>query len=183
MSAEELLERARLEAGLSQEELARRAHTSRTTLSAYEHGRKSPTLATAQRLLAQTGHELALAPRLGFEQRSLSRGRVTHVPTALPRLSPRSALARVTLPLRLNWSEPERVFHLADRAHRARVYEIVLREGGPEDVRAYVDGALLVDLWDDLVLPRDVRAAWQPLIDATLTDATVTDAVVTDLAG
>lgn len=159
MSAEKLLERARLEAGLSQEELARRAHTSRTSLSAYEHGRKSPTLATAKRLLAQTGHELALASRLHFEQRSLSRGRVAHMPTALPRLSPRSALAPVRLPLRLNWSEPERVFHLADRAQRARVYEIVLREGAREDILAYLDGALLVDLRDDLVLPRDVRAA------------------------
>jgi transcriptional regulator with XRE-family HTH domain len=183
VSVEELLESARLEAGLSQEELARRAHTSRTTLSAYENGRKSPTLATAQRLLEQTGHELVLAPRMGFEQRPLARGRVSHVPNVLPQLAPRRALARVTLPLRLNWSDSGRVFHLADRAQRARVYEIVLREGGPEDVRTYVDGALLVDLWDDLVLPRDVRAAWQPLIDATLGDATLTDATATDLAG
>jgi len=33
----------------------------------------------------------------------------------------------------------------------------VLREGTPEDVLAYIDGALLVDLWDSLVLPRDVQ--------------------------
>jgi len=31
---------------------------------------------------------------------------------------------------------------------------------------AYIDGALLVDLWDDLVLPRAVRSAWAPLISA-----------------
>jgi len=30
------------------------------------------------------------------------------------------------------------------------------------------DGALLVDLWDELVLPREVRAAWQPVIDGAL---------------
>ena len=41
-----LLERARASAGLTQDELARRAGTSRTTLSAYENGRKSPTIAT-----------------------------------------------------------------------------------------------------------------------------------------
>lgn len=29
---------------------------------------------------------------------------------------------------------------------------------------AYVDGALLVDLWDELVLPRAVRSAWAPLV-------------------
>jgi transcriptional regulator with XRE-family HTH domain len=170
MTATELLGRARLDAGLSQEELARRAHTSRTTLSAYEHGRKSPTLATVERLLAQTGFALALVPDVEFERRPLARGRVTYVPTALPRLPLARALARVELPLRLNWSEPGRVFNLADRADRARVYEIVLREGAPEDVLAYVDGALLVDLWEELVLPREIRAAWRPVIDAALSD-------------
>jgi hypothetical protein len=44
------------------------------------------------------------------------------------------------------------------------VYEIVLQEGTPADILAYVDGALLVDLWEDLVLPRAVRSAWAPLV-------------------
>ncbi|HEX2820727.1 MAG TPA: helix-turn-helix transcriptional regulator [Streptosporangiaceae bacterium] len=34
-------------------QLARRAGTSRTTLSAYEHRRKSPTVATFARLLSE----------------------------------------------------------------------------------------------------------------------------------
>ena len=33
------------------------------------------------------------------------------------------------------------------------------------DILRYVDGVLLVDLWPDLVLPRDIRDAWQPVID------------------
>jgi len=70
------------------------------------------------------------------------------------------ALAAVELPLHLNWSAPGRVFDLRSRADRARVYEIVLQEGRPADILAYVDGALLVDRWDDLVLPRAVRSAW-----------------------
>ena len=74
------------------------------------------------------------------------------------------ALAAVELPLHLNWSAPGRVFDLRSRADRARVYEIVLQEGTPTDILAYVDGALLVDLWDDLVLPRAVRSAWAPLV-------------------
>ena len=45
------------------------------------------------------------------------------------------------------------------------MYEIVLQEGRPANILAYVDGALLVDLWDDLVLPRAVRSAWPPVID------------------
>ncbi|TQC38385.1 XRE family transcriptional regulator, partial [Rhodococcus sp. WS4] len=51
MNGAALLERVRRAAGLSQDELARRAHTSRPTLSAYENGRKSPSLDTTQRLL------------------------------------------------------------------------------------------------------------------------------------
>jgi hypothetical protein len=77
------------------------------------------------------------------------------------------AFATVVLPLHLNWSDPGRQFDLRDRAQRARVYEIVLREGTPEDILAYIDGALLIDLWDELVIPRDVRAAWARLIKDT----------------
>jgi hypothetical protein len=36
-----------------------------------------------------------------------------------------------------------------------------------DDILAYVDGALLVDLWDDLVLPRAVRSAWTPVVHAS----------------
>jgi hypothetical protein len=59
------------------------------------------------------------------------------------------------------------VFDLRVRADRARVYEIVLQEGTPADILAYVDGALLVDLWQDLVLPHAVRSAWAPLISSS----------------
>ena len=53
---------------------------------------------------------------------------------------------------------------MSDRRQRARCYEVVLREGMPADIHRFVDGALLVDLWADLVLPRDLRNAWQPAI-------------------
>jgi transcriptional regulator with XRE-family HTH domain len=165
MRTANLLLRARRAAGLNQDELARRAGTSRPTLSAYEHGRKSPTLETASRLLAETGFELDLRPRVSFVEQVTARGRVVVVPTCLPRLAVEEALAVVALPLHLNWSEPGRQFNLRDRAHRARVYEIVVREGGPDDILTYVDGALLIDLWQELVLPREVRAAWTGVVE------------------
>jgi transcriptional regulator with XRE-family HTH domain len=164
--AAELLERVRVSSGLTQEELARRAGTSRPTLSAYEHGRKSPTVATFARILAQAGWDLAVQPHVSFTQRTSSRGNPTWIPDRLPRLDVTHALAAVELPLHLNWSAPGRVFDLRSRADRARLYEIVLQEGMPADILAYVDGALLVDLWEDLVLPRTVRSAWAPLISA-----------------
>ena len=74
------------------------------------------------------------------------------------------ALAAVELPLHLNWSAPGRIFNLRSRADRARAYEIVLQEGTPDDILTYIDGTLLVDLWQDLVLPQGVRSAWAPLI-------------------
>jgi hypothetical protein len=86
------------------------------------------------------------------------------VPDRLPRLDVAHALATVELPLHLNWSAPGRVFDLRSRADRARVYEIVLQEGRPADILTYIDGALLVDLWDDLVLPRAVLSAWAPVV-------------------
>lgn len=170
MGTAELLTRARHEARLSQSELAIRARTSRPTLSAYEHGRTSPTMETAARLLAAAGQELRAVPQVEFVKRALSRGRTTLVPTSLPRLPVRQALATITLPLHLNWSQTNRQFKLSDRDQRARVYEIVLREGTPADVLTYIDGALLVDLWDNLVLPRDVRAAWSDVVNSTLED-------------
>lgn len=164
MTATELLEEARRKAGLTQEQLAQRACTSRTTVSAYENGRKMPTLDTAERLLTASGFEFDIRPRVTFRRVAGARGHVFEVPDQLPSLPPQKALATVTLPLSLNWSQPGREYRLKDRSERARVYEAVLREGGPDDVLTYIDGALLADLWDELVLPRDVRAAWEPLI-------------------
>jgi transcriptional regulator with XRE-family HTH domain len=164
-----LLSQVRRAAGLSQDDLARRAGTSRTAVSAYEHGRKSPSLDTVERLLIAAGHELDVRQQIDFARVAGARGRQILVPTRLPRLPVDQAFASVDLPLALNWSQPGRVFHLSDRADRARVYEAVLREGREADVLRYVDGALLVDLWNELILPRDVRAAWTALIESVAT--------------
>ncbi len=163
-----LLERARRDAGLSQGELALRAATSRTTLSAYEHDRKSPTLATAARVLAACGFALAVTRQVTFREVRAGRGRTVHVPNVLPRLPVELAMARVVLPLHLNWSQPGAPVNLAVRRERARAYEVVLREGRADDIEQYIDGALLLDLWDELVLPQAIRAAWEPVVAASL---------------
>lgn len=168
MAGSKVLERARRGAGLSQQTLAERARTSRTAVSAYEHGRNSPSLGTLERLLAASGSELDVRPRPSFRAVTARRGQRYAVPDRLPRLPVEQAVAADRLPLRLNWSEPDRLYRLSDRRDRARVYEIVLREGDGTDIERYVDGALLVDLWVDLVLPADLRAAWAPLIEPLL---------------
>jgi transcriptional regulator with XRE-family HTH domain len=166
-----LLAQARRHAHLNQDELAQRAGTSRPTLSSYEHGHRSPTLATAARILAAADHELAAVPIVQFNEVSTRRGRTIVVPSHLPRLPPAQALATVELPLHLYWSTPRRSFDLRDRTQRARVYEMVLREGGPTDILTYVDGVLLAELWPDLVLPQEVRAAWAKPMNQATTEA------------
>lgn len=162
--AETILGRARRGSGLSQRELARRAGTSQPTLSTYEHGTKSPTLAVAERIINSSGYDLDLAPRVTFTARSGARGAPFAVPDRLWRLDPADALATVTLPQRLYWSGSSRPFRLRERQDRIRVYELVLREGEPADLLTYVDGALLVDLWDELVLPAAIRQGWEPIV-------------------
>jgi transcriptional regulator with XRE-family HTH domain len=162
-----LITRARERAGLSKAGLAERAGTSRPTLSAYEHGRVSPTLDTLERILSATGCRLTAIPIIRWREADVGRGRHAAVPDQVPDLPPNEALRSLVLPLHLEWSRSDRRVNLGDRRQRARVYEVVLREGRPSDIESIVDGALLVDLWDEMVLPRQLRAAWQPVIDAT----------------
>jgi hypothetical protein len=86
------------------------------------------------------------------------------VPADLDGRSDPGVLGRVELPPHLRWSGPAKTYDLANRSDRARVYEQVLREGTDDDVRRFVRANDLVDLWDELVLPRHVRAAWSDWI-------------------
>lgn len=160
-----LLSAAREAAGMSKTDLAQRAGTSRPTLSAYEHGRVSPTLETVERILAATGRRLTTTPVLRWRTIEIGHGRSAVVPDQLPDLPVREALRTFEMPLHLDWSIPGRLVSLADRHERARAYEVILREGRPTDIESNVDGALLVDLWDELVLPRQLRQQWEPLVD------------------
>jgi uncharacterized protein len=59
-SSGELLREARRRSGLSQSELATRAGVTQSVVSEYEAGKRQPALPTLARLVAATGHELAL---------------------------------------------------------------------------------------------------------------------------
>ena len=164
MNPGELLAQARRASGLTTQDIAERAGTSRPTVSSYEHGHKSPTLRTAQRLLAAAGHELDVTPSVHFRECTTRRGRPFSVPDRLARLTLEAAVGRVDVPLHLDWSGGPRQVDLSDRHQRARFYEAVLREGTESDVRTFIDGALLVDVWQELLLPADIRTAWEPLM-------------------
>lgn len=116
------------------------------------------------RLLAGAGAAVVVEDPVVW---SWSRGRRPYaVPSRLWRLPVGDAVGVFEAGVSVWWSGPVgRRFDLGDRRQRLRAYEVVLREGTPADIEPVVDSALLVDAWDDLVLPAALRKAWQPLID------------------
>lgn len=60
MPAWALLQEARRRAGISQQELARRASRPQSTIAKIERGRRDPSLATLERLVAAAGFELRI---------------------------------------------------------------------------------------------------------------------------
>ncbi len=59
-----LIRQARRNAGLTQAELSRRSGISVPVLSAYENGRRQPSVAALARIVEACGQELDLQPRL-----------------------------------------------------------------------------------------------------------------------
>jgi transcriptional regulator with XRE-family HTH domain len=163
-----LIARARRQAGVTQEQWAEISGTSRPTLSAYENGRKSPQLSTLERMFEVLSLELVAVPQIKFHKVITTRGNAIHVPNQLPQLPADQAHRKLQLPLHINWSDLNHEFNLALRKDRERVYELVLQEGNPQDIVSIIDGSLLVDIWSEIVIPKKVRLAWQPLIDQVL---------------
>lgn len=121
-TASRTLHEARLRAGLSQTELARRAGVTQSVISAYESGARQPSLPVLERLVAATGLELEL--------------RVRKVPSPLTRL--RGPLGRK---VRAQRTEIKRLSAKAGVTN-LRVFGSVAR--GTETARSDID--LLVDL-------------------------------------
>jgi transcriptional regulator with XRE-family HTH domain len=63
MDVSELVRKARRDAGLTQAQLAHRAGTAQSAVAAYEAGTRTPSLATLQRLLDGSEHDLLLSAR------------------------------------------------------------------------------------------------------------------------
>jgi uncharacterized protein len=121
-TASRTLHEARLRAGLTQTELARRAAVTQSVISAYESGTRQPSLPVLERLVAATGLELEL--------------RVRKAP---------SPLTRLTGPLgRRVRAHRTEIKHLGAKAGvtNVRVFGSVAR--GTETARSDID--LLIDL-------------------------------------
>lgn len=83
------------------------------------------------------------------------------VPADLATWRGEKAVGRVESPLRVHWSgAAPRTYDLDDPIGRHRVYELVLTEGTEDDVRRYIRPDVLVQIWEEIVLPQYVRRAW-----------------------
>lgn len=162
MDHSELLRSARVRAGLTVAELARRSGTSRTTLSAYENGRKAPTATTLLRILGAAGFDLTIEPSITFHEVPAYQGRTITVPDRLPQ---HSGLGRVALPVSVFWSGDQQDYDLTDPVDRKIAYEAVMTNGSAKDILAFIDADMLLEVFDDMYLPPATRAAWQPVVD------------------
>lgn len=161
-----VIREARGAAGLTQAQLAQRSGIARPNIAAYESGSREPLFATALTLLGAAGARVEIEPPVAW---SWTSGRRPYaLPSRLWRLPGEVALRRFEPALHLWWSGAPRVFDLARHPERLRAYEVVLREGAPDDIEAVVDGVLLCEAWADLVLPRELRRAWEPLVTVHL---------------
>jgi transcriptional regulator with XRE-family HTH domain len=163
MDRASLLERARRARGLTQTRLASLSGTSQATLSAYERGLKSPSLKVTSRILAATDHELTLRTQVDWVEHH-PKGIVRFwTPSMLWSVGPPICFATLHLPDQIR-NTGMRTWNLRDGEERRGAYEQLIRRGLPHQMIRWIDGSLLVDLWDELELPEPVREAWEPAI-------------------
>jgi predicted nucleotidyltransferase/DNA-binding XRE family transcriptional regulator len=129
MESGALLREARVQAGLSQSDLARRAGVPQSVVSEYEGGKRQPSVPTLARLISATGHELIL----GLERTDPGVRGLPDTPLGRRLRQHRRALLRAVA---------------AAGASNLRVFGSVARgQDGPDS-----DVDLLVDLPDDTSL-------------------------------
>ena len=163
MDVARLILKARRGSCLSQRDLAERAGTSQATLSAYERGRKSPSLAVAERIVEAAGYRLDLVTQVNFTRHTAPVVGAFWVPDRLWRGKLPECFAKIYLDDATRFRRVAR-FDLRRRPQRRRLYELLFRHGQPAELIDWMDGALVVDLWDDFKIPEVIRQAWQPAV-------------------
>lgn len=165
-----VVEEARLASGLGQAELAALAGTSQPTLSAYERGKKSPGLAVAERIVNAAGWNIALQPRISFTEHPAPPGfRFPFtVPDRLWRLEAPACFRTIKFFDLIDEDNDKFWWDLSVRADRKLVYERLLTYGSEATLVLYLDGALLIDLWNEMEVPEPMRTHWAAVVEATL---------------
>ena len=125
---------------------------------------KAPSLQVAERIVEAAGYRLDLVTLVQFTQHTAPGVRPFWVPDRLWRGRLPECFATISVPDPRRYRGVTR-FDLRKRPSRRRMYENLLRRGHPGELVDWVDGALLVDLWDELRIPAAIRQAWRPAVD------------------
>jgi len=88
-----------------------------------------------------------------------------HVPDRLWRVEVPFCFAKVVMP-DLTKRTRQGLWDLRDRSDRRCLYAMLLMLGTPEQIMKWVNGALLVDIWRELEIPRPIRASWDAVVQA-----------------
>jgi transcriptional regulator with XRE-family HTH domain len=155
-----VLRTARRARGLTQVQLAQISGTSQATLSAYERGLKSPSLKVAARILQAMGFDLNLRVHIDWKEHHPPGIVAFWVPSILWSVETPDCFATLGMYDDIGKSDKTE-WDMHDREQRKGAYELLIRRGRPEQMLRWMDGALLLDLWDELDLPDPVREAWR----------------------
>lgn len=160
-----IIELARRGAGLTQMELARRAGTTQSAVSMYERRRKVPMLDVAERLMQAAGADLGMVTTVVWEVDFLPGLKAFWYPDRLWRVEVPGCFDTVVMPDLVGHTGQDE-WDLRDRSDRRGLYANLLAEGDQQMMMRWVDGALLVDVWSELVLPEKIRTTWEPAVEA-----------------
>jgi transcriptional regulator with XRE-family HTH domain len=163
-----IIELARRGAGLTQTELAARAGTTQSAVSMYERRRKVPKLDVAERLVQAAGADLGMVTAVVWEAEFLTRATGFYYPDRLWRVEVPGCFDTVRMVDHVGGTTQEE-WNLRDRTDRKGLYANLLVKGDARQIMRWVDGALLVDVWEELELPAQIRKAWEPAVQLAST--------------
>lgn len=159
-----IIELARRSAHLTQGELAARAGTTQSAVSMYERRRKVPLLDVAERLVQAAGADLGMVTGVTWDAEMVTRISGFCFPDRLWRVEIPGCFDTVRIAEYGGAELGE--WDLRKREDRKGAYAHLLAKGSAQQLMRWVDGALLVDVWDELDLLPRIRAAWAPAVQA-----------------
>jgi transcriptional regulator with XRE-family HTH domain len=163
-----IIELARRGGGLTQAELALRAGTTQSAVSMYERRRKVPMLDVAERLVQAAGADLGMVTAVVWEAEFLTHATGFYYPDRLWRVEVPGCFDTFQMVDHVGGTTQEE-WHLRDRTNRKGLYQNLLVKGDAHQIMRWVDGALLVDVWEKLELPAQIRSAWEPAVQLAST--------------
>ena len=127
--------------------------------------RRADARRSSQPLRPATARTIEPTRRIGQASPSTARWR-SSTPPADWSVATGPTTGVVELPFHLYWSDDNNTFNLSKRARLRTMYQIVLTEGSADDVRSYINLALLIDIWNELWLSPAVHEEWDHWIEA-----------------